>query len=356
MRIFVSIVAGSLVLGGVASAQSLNVDVGANGVFPAPSVTYAAAGQAGVWNAVPAPALAAALVGLDGMPSAATLTSTGGFLNFGFDNAGTSGDAQDLLDDAQDLGGSTSIAHWTFAGLADGAYTVTTYAWAPDNAGFRTGVSVLGSPDPTVDVGGAWTGAHVVGVTYARHQIVVVGGALSIELSATNGFGSLNGIQLVRATDFVATCVGDGSGAACPCGNSGSVGRGCANSIDPSGGLLGATGTASVATDTLVLAGSGMPSSSALYFQGSTAAGGGNGVAFGDGLRCAGGAVVRLSTKTNVGGLSQYPEVGDLSVSVRGGVAPGNQRVYQVWYRNAASFCTSDTFNLTNGLVVDWGV
>jgi hypothetical protein len=39
---------------------------------------------------------------------------------------------------------------------------------------------------------------------------------------------------------------------------------------------------------------------------------------FGDGLRCAGGSVVRLKTLTNVNNGSQYPEVGDPSVSVRG--------------------------------------
>jgi hypothetical protein len=39
---------------------------------------------------------------------------------------------------------------------------------------------------------------------------------------------------------------------------------------------------------------------------------------------------------------------------VRGAVPAGATRTYQVWYRNAAAFCTSDTFNLTNGLVVTW--
>jgi len=32
----------------------------------------------------------------------------------------------------------------------------------------------------------------------------------------------------------------------------------------------------------------------------------------------------------------------------------GAIRVYQAWYRNAASFCTVSTFNLTNGLEVVW--
>jgi len=30
------------------------------------------------------------------------------------------------------------------------------------------------------------------------------------------------------------------------------------------------------------------------------------------------------------------------------------ERTYQVWYRNSASFCTSASFNLTNGVRVAW--
>jgi hypothetical protein len=91
-----------------------------------------------------------------------------------------------------------------------------------------------------------------------------------------------------------------------------------------------------------------------LYFQGTTAAGSGNGVAFGDGLRCAGGTIARLGRKTNVTGASSYPEASDTPISMQGGVSGGTSRTYQCWYRNAASFCTSATFNTTNGLSVDW--
>ncbi|MEY4775009.1 MAG: hypothetical protein RIT40_2044, partial [Planctomycetota bacterium] len=27
---------------------------------------------------------------------------------------------------------------------------------------------------------------------------------------------------------------------------------------------------------------------------------------------------------------------------------------YQVWYRNAAAFCSAETFNLTNGVLATW--
>jgi hypothetical protein len=99
-----------------------------------------------------------------------------------------------------------------------------------------------------------------------------------------------------------------------------------------------------------------MPNSSALYFQGTTQLSSGAGSVFGDGLRCAGGSVIRLGTRVNASGASQYPQSGDASVSVRGGVATPGTRTYQVWYRNAAAFCTSDTFNLTNGWQLTWGL
>lgn len=153
-------------------------------------------------------------------------------------------------------------------------------------------------------------------------------------------------------------CYGDGSGAACPCGNASPVGAntGCVNSLGL-GGKLDIAGDARITADTLVLQGSGMPNSSALYFQGTTVSGGGLGVPFGDGLRCAAGTVIRLRTLTNTSNSSSYPQSGDPSVSVKGLVTAPGSRVYQVWYRNADPvFCTPSTFNLTNGGLVTWGL
>ena len=145
-------------------------------------------------------------------------------------------------------------------------------------------------------------------------------------------------------------CFGDGTGTACPC-TAGTAGNGCPNSVNANGANLAASGNASVSADTLVLHGSGMPNSSCLYFQGTTQIA----VVFGDGLRCAGGSIIRLGTKANSAGASQYPDAGDLSVSMRGLVpAAGGSRTYQCWYRNAAAYCTAATFNLSNGLLVGW--
>jgi hypothetical protein len=156
-------------------------------------------------------------------------------------------------------------------------------------------------------------------------------------------------------SDGTSYCFGDGTGTPCPCGNSGASGRGCANSVVASGGRVIAVGAPSVANDTVVLRGFGMPNSSALYFQGTSQAAAGAGTTFGDGLRCVAGSVIRLGTKTDATNASRYPEPGDLSVSVRGAIpGAGRTRHYQVWYRNAAAYCTADTFNLTNGVTVAW--
>lgn len=182
---------------------------------------------------------------------------------------------------------------------------------------------------------------------YAGGYLELAGGATSMHVARWGR----------PACSVVAFCAGDGTSVtACPCGNSGTIGHGCANSVFPTGALLQATGAPGLGADTLVLSGSAMPNSSALYFQGTTRVAGGSGSPFGDGLRCAGGSVVRLGTKLNTGNGSSYPGGGDLPISIKGLIpGPGAVRTYQVWYRNAAAFCTPETYNLSNGLSVTWG-
>jgi hypothetical protein len=165
-----------------------------------------------------------------------------------------------------------------------------------------------------------------------------------------------NGVPDECQPTATAYCFGDGSGTPCPCGP-GTAGNGCPNSVVAGGAHLGSTGFAYLSNDSMILDGSGMPNAAALYFQGTAQVAGGNGAVFGDGLRCAAGTVVRLATKTNSNGGSQFPEILDPLLSVRGGIPMGSgptTRTYQVWYRNSAAFCTSDTFNLTNALSVLW--
>ncbi|MFO1010242.1 MAG: hypothetical protein U1F29_09305 [Planctomycetota bacterium] len=154
-----------------------------------------------------------------------------------------------------------------------------------------------------------------------------------------------------------AFCFGDGIDpavtVACPCGNFGAAGNGCANSVNANGALLAVSGQAD--TDDVVLHASGMPATvSCIYLQGTQV----ELAVFGDGVRCVGGTLLRLRTKNNVGGASQFPDTTDsVTLSQRGGVAIGSGvvRFYQTYYRNSAPLhCPPDTFNVTNGEAVTW--
>jgi hypothetical protein len=149
-------------------------------------------------------------------------------------------------------------------------------------------------------------------------------------------------------------CAGDGSGTGCPCGNVGAAGHGCGNSVDASGAFLWAHGSASLGNDTLVLESGGTANTALLFFQGTTQLSGGAGIVFGDGLRCVGGTIRRLRTAQAVGGEAFAPGAGDPPLSVTGSIGAPTTREYQVWYRNAAPYCTTSTFNLTNGLQIVW--
>jgi len=186
------------------------------------------------------------------------------------------------------------------------------------------------------------------------------GSAIAMESAATNlaPFDS-NGFTDVfhsdRSVPYALYCFGDGSAAPCPCGNSSPVGSkaGCLNSSNI-GGRLRLAGNPSVANDTVVLGGADMKDGPCLYFQGTATLNLGLGSVLGDGLRCAAGSVIRLGIRVNVAGSSRYPGVGDLPVSVKGACMPGDVRSYQVWYRDAQTFCTPETYNLTNGLAFAW--
>ncbi|MFO1008829.1 MAG: proprotein convertase P-domain-containing protein [Planctomycetota bacterium] len=151
-------------------------------------------------------------------------------------------------------------------------------------------------------------------------------------------------------------CAGDGLDAnvttPCPCANAGAPGHGCGNSVNASGAELVLVGTTN--PDTAVLSAQGMPQvAPAMFLQGDAA----EDAVFGDGVRCAGGSLVRLRSKVCAGGAAQFPEVGDPALSVRGGVTPGSgaTRYYQVYYRNASAlFCPPETFNVSNGWMIVW--
>ncbi|MBK7642923.1 MAG: hypothetical protein IPJ19_07710 [Planctomycetes bacterium] len=181
-------------------------------------------------------------------------------------------------------------------------------------------------------------------------------GALYIRgeyLFGTDDIGYLDSVVLKRTGDVF--CAGDGALAACPCNNNSApgAGRGCLNSTGVGAQLTG-VGVAHVSNDSLLLQSSSMlPTATCIFLQGAAAIAP---TAFGDGLRCAGGQLIRLGVKASSGGGASYPQVGDLPVSIRGSIpAGGATRVYQAYYRDPASFCTALTYNITDALLVNWG-
>lgn len=140
-----------------------------------------------------------------------------------------------------------------------------------------------------------------------------------------------------------------------PCGNGGGAGSGCANGSSASGATLEGTGVAQVGNDSLVLLASGLaPGQPGLYFQGNNQVNGGAGILFGDGLRCAGGSVIRLGVaSSNAAGESDTTGFAT-SISVKGVITVGDLRSYQLWYRDPLGSPCGSLFNLSNGYTIQW--
>lgn len=197
----------------------------------------------------------------------------------------------------------------------------------------------VGAPGETVD----FESTALVSITGTIHpQLVQVHDPdASLRLSATYRY--IPPVQVGTAYCFCAS----GS----PCGNVGAPDEGCANSTG-AGGVLEAFGSASLAAADFKLRGRQLaPGRPALFFQGVNATNGGQGALFGDGLRCADSQVVRLE-------VSAAGDQGELETTVdvaaRGGVAPGDLRRYQLWYRDPLGSPCGHAFNLTNGLELTW--
>jgi hypothetical protein len=150
-------------------------------------------------------------------------------------------------------------------------------------------------------------------------------------------------------------CPGDHTLAACPCGNPGVSGHGCENSAATGGALL--TPFGSTSPDTLRFASSGeLESSLTIFLQGSAPTA--SAVAFGSGLRCSGGALLRLFVTHASGGIANAPgtdgpTLGERSAALGDPLGPGDVRLYQAYYRDPFAACGS-TFNVTNGVRVVW--
>jgi plastocyanin len=157
-------------------------------------------------------------------------------------------------------------------------------------------------------------------------------------------FGMVGSVTVAPGSSY---CSGDGSGTACPCGNLGGAGEGCANDTG-SGGLFSASGSASVSADDLVLTVTNLTPGPGLFFQGDNAINSGNGNPFGDGLRCAGGNVVRLEVRV-ANSANKFTTDTTISIATKGGVSAGQTKRYQYWYRDTGNSPCSSLSNLSNG-------
>jgi len=140
-----------------------------------------------------------------------------------------------------------------------------------------------------------------------------------------------------------------------PCNDGSIPGSGCDNGVFASGAQLSGYGTPSVAADEVLLrATHAEPFNSGLYFQGTLRVNGGAGVVFGDGLRCAGGQVVRLQVRiSDAAGTTRTT----IPIAAKGSVSPGDIRWYQYWYRtNVAPPCGPwvNDYNTSNGFSITW--
>jgi len=209
----------------------------------------------------------------------------------------------------------------------------------------------------SVNAGAAWT-AYGIGLPRAVVTSLAFDDA-SRQLYAGTYGRSLFSCVVPDPEPGAGYCFGDpGSGTPCPCNNDndGSVpGSGCANGVHSSGAQLVGLGQASVSADSLVLSSSGLQANTAgLYFQANNALNGGDGIVFGDGLRCAAGSVIRLQVRSaNASGESNTT----LAIGTRGAVAAGDTKRYQCWYRNTTSPPCGpgvNDYNLTNGYEITW--
>jgi Tol biopolymer transport system component len=168
-----------------------------------------------------------------------------------------------------------------------------------------------------------------------------------------------------NATGFRSQCWPGASGVvACPCSNPPSgPNRGCDNSSATGGASLSASGNAYLSIDSLVFTTSGeRPTALSVLVQGNTLLA--NGVLYGQGVRCVGGATKRLFTKTAVAGGITTPDfgAGDPTVSARSAgkgdvIQPGQSRWYLVDYRDPivlGGCSASSTFNATQTGQVTW--
>lgn len=174
-----------------------------------------------------------------------------------------------------------------------------------------------------------------------------------IQFQVLSGVGALEvsfeGLTISEPIVGEPKCFGDGSDQACPCGNVASSEAGCRNSTGAGAQVLAVGSNKVVQADLGFEASDMVPFGAAILFVGDTSFAGG--LPFGDGLRCAGGAVKRLEMR----GVDPWGRAswGALD-SNTGGWLAGDRRHFQVWYYDPAISPCGAGFNTSNAVQVDF--
>lgn len=343
----------------LAAGQDFNVDEGGFNSLVPPDSVGGPARSPGHWNRC---FLSAVLTDVHGtyFPNVTFDDSLGCPGYFSCNDPATPSPDDAMLDDGQYCYPQLGLG---FSGLANGKYIVYSIVFRPCAAAGVQRLTVLNALEGPEDLSATWSGEYARGQNYARHTVLVTTGNIILDVRLATGFGTayFNGVQIVKVneTDATPMCSGDGSGAACPCGNSGDLGRGCQNSAGTGGAQLYASG--GIAPDTLILRSEfELPTALSIFLQGNAVI---PAAPFGDGLRCAGGVLKRLYVKHAAHGLAVAPEPGDAgilqqSAALGDPIAPGERRYYQVYYRDPdLAFCPApagNAFNVSNMLKVVW--
>lgn len=241
---------------------------------------------------------------------------------------------------------------------------VQSYAGAPvANVDVDLFDSVSGAVVPICSDNTDVNGNYAVNVPAGNFRVVFTpfGQPLGSDVHLNVAVSGALTLDAVLPAAFSQFCFGDGTLAtACPCGNTGLLGRGCQNSVGTGGAQLVASGATHA--DTIVLSASGeLASALSIFLQGNAEISAG--AVFGDGVRCAGGSLKRLGAKNASAGATSYPQAGDLSITAKSAalgdpLSPGMTRIYQTYYRDPnLAFCgapVGNSWNVGNAVRIIW--
>ena len=175
--------------------------------------------------------------------------------------------------------------------------------------------------------------------------VVFASAADNLVVGDPNGFSDVFTRRWPAPPQIV--CIGNMPGSLCPCGNtSGGLNGGCRNSTAV-GAVPSWFGSTSIATDDASVFCAGLPPGvPSLLFSGPQLLNGGAGVAFGDGLRCAGGPIQRLGVRlASAGGSASWGP----GLAALGGWGVGETQILQVWYRDVSGPCGTG-FNTSSAI------